>query len=51
MSAQVPSGMFGPEHEGKTWHSDGMSTLEFRDGKVCREVDYHHGGAVLRSLE
>ena len=42
--------MFGPEAKGKTWHSDGMSTLEFRDGKVCREVDYHHGGAVLRSL-
>ena len=49
MSA-VASDLFGPEHKGKTWHSDGMSTLEFRDGKVCREVDYHHGGAVLRSL-
>jgi ketosteroid isomerase-like protein len=42
--------MFGPEVKGRKWHSDGMSTLEFRDGKVCREVDYHHGGAVLRSL-
>ncbi|MAE93088.1 MAG: hypothetical protein CL910_00365 [Deltaproteobacteria bacterium] len=41
---------FGPEAEGKTWHSEGMSTLEFRDGKVCREVDYHHGPNVLRSL-
>lgn len=51
MSATVQEGdMFGPEARGKTWHSDGMSTLEFRDGKVCREVDYHHGGAVLRSL-
>jgi ketosteroid isomerase-like protein len=50
MSATVTSEMFGPEAVGKTWHSDGMSTLEFRDGKVCREVDYHHGGAVLRSL-
>jgi ketosteroid isomerase-like protein len=50
MSATVRSDTFGPEHKGKTWHSDGMSTLEFRGDKVCREVDYHHGGAVLRSL-
>ncbi|MBW2421679.1 MAG: nuclear transport factor 2 family protein [Deltaproteobacteria bacterium] len=49
MSA-VASDLFGPEAKGKTWHSEGMSTLEFRDGKVCREVDYHHGGNVLRSL-
>lgn len=42
--------LFGPEARGKKWHSDGMSTLEFRGDKVCREVDYHHGGAVLRSL-
>jgi hypothetical protein len=26
-----------------------MFTLEFRDGGVCREVDYHHGGAIMRS--
>lgn len=50
MSATVQTDMFGPEHKGKTWHSDGMSTLEFRGDKVCREVDYHHGPAVLRSL-
>jgi ketosteroid isomerase-like protein len=50
MSATVQTEMFGPENKGKTWHSDGMSTLEFRGDKVCREVDYHHGGAVLRSL-
>jgi len=49
MSA-VAGEMFGPEAKGKTWHSEGMSTLEFRDGKVCREVDYHHGPNVLRSL-
>ena len=24
--------------------------VEFRDGKICREVDYHHGGNILRSL-
>ena len=50
MSATVTNDMFGPEAKGKKWHSDGMSTLEFRDGKVCREVDYHHGGAIVRSL-
>ena len=22
---------------------EGMSRLEFRDGKVCLEIDYHHG--------
>ena len=51
MSATVVNDMFGPDAKGKKWHSDGMSTLEFRDGKVCREVDYHHGGAIMRSLE
>lgn len=50
MSATVQGDMFGPQARGKRWHSQGMSTLEFRDGRVCREVDYHHGGAVLRSL-
>jgi ketosteroid isomerase-like protein len=50
MSATVQGDMFGPDARGKKWHSEGMSTLEFRDGKVCREVDYHHGGAVARSL-
>jgi ketosteroid isomerase-like protein len=50
MSATVVNDMFGPEAKGKKWHSDGMSTLEFRGGKVCREVDYHHGGAIARSL-
>jgi hypothetical protein len=50
MSATVQSDMFGPDHKGKTWKSMGMSTLEFRGNKVCREVDYHHGGNVLRSL-
>jgi ketosteroid isomerase-like protein len=50
MSATAINGMFGPDNDGKTWRSEGMSTLEFRDGKVCREVDYHHGGSGLRSL-
>ncbi len=50
MSATAIKGMFGPDNDGRTWRSEGMSTLEFRDGRVCREVDYHHGGAGLRSL-
>ncbi len=49
MSATA-SELFPESVHGKTWHSDGMSTLEFRGDKVCREVDYHHGGNVLRSL-
>jgi ketosteroid isomerase-like protein len=45
------AGQLFPENvRGKKWHAEGMSTLEFRDGKVCREVDYHHGPNVLRSL-
>ena len=49
MSA-VAGEMFPAKVRGRKWHSEGMSTLEFREGKVCREVDYHHGGNVLRSL-
>jgi ketosteroid isomerase-like protein len=49
MSA-VAGDMFPTDVRGKKWHSEGMSTLEFRNGKVCREVDFHHGGNVLRSL-
>jgi ketosteroid isomerase-like protein len=49
MSA-VAGEMFPTAVQGRKWHSEGMSTLEFRDGRVCREVDYHHGPNVLRSL-
>jgi len=51
MSGTARGEIFGPGTEGRKWTSMGMSTLEFRDGKVCREVDYHHGGAIARSLE
>ncbi|MDE2934168.1 MAG: nuclear transport factor 2 family protein [Chloroflexota bacterium] len=52
MSATVTHEAFGAEHKGKKWYSDGMTYLEFDDaGKVTLEVDYHHGGAMLRSLE
>ncbi len=46
----VAGDLFPAKTRGKKWQSEGMSTLEFRDGKVCREVDYHHGPNVLRSL-
>jgi len=51
MSGTAKGEIFGPGTAGKHWHSDGMSTLEFRGDKVCREVDYHHGGAIVRSLQ
>ena len=51
MAATAINGVFGPENDGKQWHSEGMSTLEFRDGKVCRQVDYYHGGAAARSIQ
>ena len=31
------------EHAGKWAIGEGMSRLEFRDGKVCLEIDYWHG--------
>ncbi len=49
MSA-VAGELFPEDVRGKKWQSEGMSTLEFRDGKVCREVDFHHGPNVLKSL-
>jgi len=51
MSATVPDDRFGERHRGKRWRSEGMTYLVFRDGLVVHEVDYHHGGNVVRSLE
>ncbi len=50
MSATVQDEMFGPKNKGKKWRSEGMSFLEFNDGVVTREVDYHDRGAVAESL-
>lgn len=50
MSATVPDDRFGPAAKGKKWYSAGMTYLEFRDGRVCLEVDYHNGANVMRSL-
>lgn len=50
MSATVADDRFGGEARGKRWRSEGMTALEFRGGKVVREVDYHNGASVPRSL-
>ena len=50
MTATVPDDRFGPAAKGKKWSSAGMTYLEFKDGKVTLEVDYHHGPNVMRSL-
>lgn len=53
MSATVTSEMaasMGSHNVGKKWRSEGMSWLRVVDGRVTREVDYHDGGAVMRSL-
>lgn len=50
MTATVTNDRMGAEAKGKKWRSEGMSFLEFRDGKVCYEVDYHNGANVMRSL-
>ena len=51
MSATVTTDAMGPDVKGKRWYSDGMTYLEFdAEGKVTLEVDYHHGGAMARSL-
>jgi hypothetical protein len=33
----------GPENLGRYLCGEGMSRLEFRDGKVCLEIDYWKG--------
>jgi ketosteroid isomerase-like protein len=51
MSATVPNEkVFGPEHVGKTWKSAGLSHIDFVDGRIALEVDFHDGSAVARSL-
>lgn len=51
MSGTVATEMYGPENKGKRFETTGMSTIEFRGDKVCREVDYHHGPAIQRSVK
>ncbi|WP_018989725.1 nuclear transport factor 2 family protein [Aromatoleum toluclasticum] len=43
MYLQITDDSKGPENRGR-WHcGEGMSRLEFRDGKVCLEIDYWSG--------
>ncbi|MEM7015988.1 MAG: nuclear transport factor 2 family protein [Pseudomonadota bacterium] len=51
MSATTPDDRFGPENEGKKWHSPGMSYLVIENGKVVYEADYHDSGARAKSLK
>ncbi|MDE2932959.1 MAG: nuclear transport factor 2 family protein, partial [Chloroflexota bacterium] len=39
---QIPAD--AKENAGRWGTAEGVSRLEFRDGKVCLEVDYWHGG-------
>ena len=40
---RIPDDSRGPENKGKWLCGEGMSRLEFRDGKVSLEIDYWHG--------
>lgn len=51
MTATVPDDRFGPDRSGRPWRSPGMSFVTFDGDLICREVDFHDGGAVLRSLD
>lgn len=54
MSATVTdaaASRFGADNVGRRWRSEGMTWLRIADGRVTREVDYHDGGAPLRSLQ
>ena len=54
MSASVTDAVasrFGTENVGRRWRSEGMTWLRIAEGRVTREVDYHDGGAPLRSLQ
>jgi len=41
--AQLADDSDGPENRGKWRVGEGMSRLEFRDGKVCLQVNYWNG--------
>lgn len=51
MSATVSNeSSFGPQAVGRKWTSEGMSYIDFQDGRIRREVDYHDSAAATRSL-
>ena len=51
MSATQTEPSLGEHHVGKRWTVDGMSFVVFDGDVVSLEVDYHDGGARLRSLQ
>jgi hypothetical protein len=51
MSATQTEAKYGEEYVGKRWAVDGMSFIVFDGDLVGLEVDYHDGGARLRSLQ
>ena len=51
MSATQTQPTLGEEYVGKRWTVDGMSFVVFDGDLVGHEVDYHDGGARLRSLQ
>lgn len=50
MSATQTEPNLGEEYVGKRWTVPGMSYVVFEGDRVSLEVDYHDGGARLRSL-
>lgn len=51
MSATQTEDKLGAEYVGKKWSVPGMSFIVFDGDRVSLEVDYHDGGARLRSLQ
>ena len=51
MSATQTDHSLGPQYAGRRWAVDGMSFVVFDGDLVSLEVDYHDGGARLRSLQ
>ena len=51
MSATQTDDSIGQQHVGRRWTVDGMSFVVFDGDLVSLEVDYHDGGARLRSLQ
>jgi hypothetical protein len=51
MSATQTQASLGQEYVGMRWQVDGMSLVVFDGDRVSLEVDYHDGGARLRSLQ
>ncbi len=51
MSATQTQNSLGAQYVGRRWSVPGMSFLVFDGPLVSHEVDYHDGGARLRSLQ